>query len=150
MAWQGIPFLMHEFDQTLGNAFLGFQPLKVLVEMSPKASADNSALWAAFIGAAVSGLVALLSQYISMLSRIEDRNHQSRLMKYQLLLTIKQTWADDLRNEVANLISLSTAVYNLYSTLNELFDKNLAPSESYDKAFEAQMEKKTRNREGKS
>ncbi|HAV1722524.1 TPA: hypothetical protein JG897_002962, partial [Enterobacter hormaechei subsp. steigerwaltii] len=69
------------------------------------------------------------------------RNHQSRLMKYQLLLTIKQTWADDLRNEVANLISLSTAVYNLYSTLNELFDKNLAPSESYDKAFEAQMEK---------
>ncbi|HAV1461513.1 TPA: hypothetical protein ACT92G_001527, partial [Enterobacter hormaechei subsp. steigerwaltii] len=60
---------------------------------------------------------------------------------YQLLLTIKQTWADDLRNEVANLISLSTAVYNLYSTLNELFDKNLAPSESYDKAFEAQMEK---------
>ncbi|HAV1727469.1 TPA: hypothetical protein JG920_002948, partial [Enterobacter hormaechei subsp. steigerwaltii] len=76
-----------------------------------------------------------------MLSRIEDRNHQSRLMKYQLLLTIKQTWADDLRNEVANLISLSTAVYNLYSTLNELFDKNLAPSESYDKAFEAQMEK---------
>ncbi|MCU6164896.1 hypothetical protein [Enterobacter roggenkampii] len=142
MAWQDVPFLIPTLNDVLGATSLNNQPLKVMVEMTPSAPSENTALWAALIGAFVSALIAFCTQFINSKNQNAERSHQTSLLIYQTSISIKQSWANDLINESAAYISFSTATHNIHNNMLLLIHEGKGETEKFTNLHKSILDKK--------